>query len=377
MEMVRRCWRPLVHDYEIEESKRGDGLLWQRGLGQHMNGEFSMAMMQANGEMEDQCQLESGPLSSADTSIHGTFVGVYDGHGGAQASNFVNDKLFINLKKFVAEHQEISAGVIRKTFLVTDEDFMAKVKKQWPEEPQIASAGTCCLVGIICNGLLYTANAGDSRVVLGKFNRASREVEAVTLSDEHNARFESVREELRLLHPNDPDITVLKNRIWHVKGIIQISRSIGDVYLKKWEFNREPLPPKYRLQEPFHKPILRAEPSITVQMLQPEDRFLIFASDGLWEQLSSQEAVNIVNSNPRHGIAKRLIEAALQVAARKREMRYADLRKIDAGVRRHFHDDITVVVLFLDHQRIYDNNPSSFTGVPFSLKGGNHIAQRC
>ncbi|GAB2224172.1 hypothetical protein Droror1_Dr00004921 [Drosera rotundifolia] len=83
---------------------------------------------------------------------------------------------------------------------------------------------------------------------------------------------------------------------------------------------------------------------------EPEDRFLIFASDGLWERLSCQEAFNIVNSNPCHGITKRLIEATLQVAARKREMRYADLRKIDVGVRRHFHDDIIVVVLFLDQR---------------------------
>ncbi|GAB2272420.1 hypothetical protein Dimus_007245 [Dionaea muscipula] len=379
MEMVRRCWKPLVHDYrKTEDTRRDDGLLWHKGLGQHVNGEFSMAMMQANGEMEDQCQLESGPLSSDDSSLLGTFVGVYDGHGGAQAAHFVNDKMFHNLKKFGTEHQEISAGVIRKAFMATDEDYMAKAKEERLEQPQIASAGSCCLVGIICNGLLYTANAGDSRVVLGKFNRASREVEAVTLSDEHNARFQSVREELRSLHPHDTDIVVLKNKVWRVKGIIQISRSIGDVYLKNWEFNREPLPPKYRLPEPFNKPILKAEPSVSVKMLQPEDRFLIFASDGLWEQLSNQEAVNIVNSNPHHEIAKRLVEAALHVAARKREMRYTDLKKIDAGVRRHFHDDISVIVVFLDYHLVYDNNASSsFTGLPFSIKGGKRFTQCC
>lgn len=48
------------------------------------------------------------------------------------------------------------------------------------------------------------------------------------------------------------------------------------------------------------------------------------------------------------GSARRLIKVALQRAAKKREMRYSDLKKIDRGVRRHFHDDITVVVLFLD-----------------------------
>lgn len=52
------------------------------------------------------------------------------------------------------------------------------------------------------------------------------------------------------------------------------------------------------------------------------------------------------------GSAKRLVKAALQEAARKREMRYSDLRKIDKKVRRHFHDDITVIVLFLNHDLI-------------------------
>jgi hypothetical protein len=48
------------------------------------------------------------------------------------------------------------------------------------------------------------------------------------------------------------------------------------------------------------------------------------------------------------GSARRLVKAALQEAAKKREMRYSDLKKIDRGVRRHFHDDITVIVVFLD-----------------------------
>ncbi|KAF9596377.1 hypothetical protein IFM89_009725 [Coptis chinensis] len=58
---------------------------------------------------------------------------------------------------------------------------------------------------------------------------------------EHNASNESVREELRTLHPDDSQIVVLKHKVWHVNDLIQISRSIGDAHLKKAEFNREPL----------------------------------------------------------------------------------------------------------------------------------------
>lgn len=71
------------------------------------------------------------------------------------------------------------------------------------------------------------------------------------------------------------------------------------MYLKKAEFNREPLYAKFRLREPFKRPILSSEPSISEHQLQPHDQFIIFASDGLWEHLSNQEAVDIVQNHPR------------------------------------------------------------------------------
>lgn len=55
------------------------------------------------------------------------------------------------------------------------------------------------------------------------------------------------------------------------------------------------------------------------------------------------------------GIAKRLLKAALTEAARKREMRYDDLKKVEKGIRRFFHDDITVVVIFIDHELLGRN----------------------
>lgn len=69
------------------------------------------------------------------------------------------------------------------------------------------------------------------------------------------------------------------------------------------------------------------------------------------------------------GSAKRLVKAALQEAAKKREMRYSDLKKIDRGVRRHFHDDITVIVVFLDSNHV--SRASSAAKFPnISVRGG-------
>lgn len=343
MKLLKSCWRPWP-----EVSRASHDLLWCKDSGKHSLGDFSMAVVQANNLLEDQSQIESGSLSFSDSGPSGTFVGVYDGHGGPETSKFVNEHLFNHLKRFATEQQSISEDVIKSAFRATEEGFQAVVEEQWPVKPQIAAVGSCCLVGVISAGHLYIGNAGDSRVVLCSIERSTGGVVPVQLSVEHNAGIESVRKELRSLHPDDPQIVVLKHNVWRVKGLIQVSRSIGDLYLKKAEFNREPLLAKYRLRQPMRKPILSAEPTTCVHRIQPSDLFLIFASDGLWEQMSNQEAVEIVHRNPRKGSARRLVRAAMQEAARKREMRYSDLKKIERGIRRHFHDDITVVVMFLD-----------------------------
>jgi pyruvate dehydrogenase phosphatase len=59
------------------------------------------------------------------------------------------------------------------------------------------------------------------------------------------------------------------------------------------------------------------------------------------------------------GIARRLVKAALKEAARKREMRYNDITKLEKGVRRFFHDDITVVVVFIDHGLLQEGSASA------------------
>lgn len=118
----------------------------------------------------------------------------------------------------------MSADVIKNAYLATEEEFLSTVKKQWEIKPQMASVGSCCLVGVVCNGLLYIANAGDSRVVLGRASGGNeKDVKAIQLSSEHNANLESVRQELHSLHPDDPQIVVLKHNVWRVKGIIQVS----------------------------------------------------------------------------------------------------------------------------------------------------------
>ncbi|CAN6467980.1 unnamed protein product [Victoria cruziana] len=326
---------------DVAEEGR-EGLLRYRDLGRHAFGEFSTAIVQGNQVLEDQSQIESGPF--------GTFVGVYDGHGGAEAARYVRENIFQHFKRFLSDAEVMSPAIVDRAIQETEDGFTALVSERWTTKPQMATVGSCCLVGVICQRTLHVANLGDSRVVLGKY--VGREIAAIQLSTEHNANQEAVRQELKAMHPDDPQIVILKHGVWRIKGIIQVSRSIGDVYLKHPQFSGESINGKFKVPEPVKMPVLTANPSIVSLNLRPCDSFLIFASDGLWEHLSNEKAVEIVHGHPTAGSAKRLVKAALQEAARKREMRYADLRKIDRKVRRHFHDDITVIVLFLNHDLI-------------------------
>lgn len=63
-----------------------DGLLWTVDLKPHATGEYSIAVVQANSTLEDQAQVL--------TSSSATYVGVYDGHGGPDASRFITNHLF-------------------------------------------------------------------------------------------------------------------------------------------------------------------------------------------------------------------------------------------------------------------------------------------
>lgn len=80
MLMLRSCYRCLGR------RGGGDGLMWHSDLKPHASGDYSIAVVQANSCLEDQSQVFTSPSA--------TYVGVYDGHGGPEASRFVNKHLF-------------------------------------------------------------------------------------------------------------------------------------------------------------------------------------------------------------------------------------------------------------------------------------------
>ncbi|XP_031494221.1 probable protein phosphatase 2C 43 [Nymphaea colorata] len=327
------------------DEDKDDPSFWSKTLRPHPLGEFSIAVLQASETMEDHAQVE--------TSRHGTFIGVYDGHVGDDASRFVVEHLFPTFVKFVKEGMSVG-DAIRESFSSTDEEFLEMVGRTREAKPLMAATGSCCLVGIVLAcGTVYVANAGNSRAVLGGFldSHIPKDFVVEQLSEDHLASTsDSVKQSpVSPAQLGDPNIVELNTG---ARGFVQGTRAIGDAYLKKQEFSLPPEYPRFRRPEPLTRPLSTAEPSIRAHSLQPNDRFLIFASSGLWEHLSNQEAAEIVLRNPREGIARRLIRAAIKVAEKKSGVRYAIMKLLGEGGRLACHNDITVVVVYTDHEMI-------------------------
>lgn len=323
-------------------------MLWSTvDSGKHILNEYSTAVVQGNLHLEDYIQVDKFMFCDI-----GTFVGIYDGHGGHDASRFIYNHLFRHILKiaFKTQSGRITEDVLRRAFAETEAVFLQEVADAYANDPQIAAVGSCCLVGFVqYSGTLYVAQLGDSRAVIGYIDR-SNNIIAEQLTREHNADKEEVRLELQTAHPDDPSIVEHKNGAWRVKGISKVSRSIGDAYMKSpnYEITSNP---RFQFDRLIRYPVLTAEPSIYTRVLRRNDQFVIFASHGLWEHLSNEEAVDIVRRHPREGIAKRLIQRAQENVARARDITYEDLKRVEKGKRREYHDDISVVVLYLDQIR--------------------------
>ena len=90
------------------------------------------------------------------------------------------------------------------------------------------------------------------------------------------------------------------------------------------------------------------------RQLTPSDKFIVLASDGVWDYLSDQDAVDIVTHARLHNMdpAAAVRQAALEIAAHECDMKLEELLALPPGrQRRYRHDDTTCVVLELPYKK--------------------------
>ncbi|KAM3918339.1 pyruvate dehydrogenase [acetyl-transferring]-phosphatase 2, mitochondrial [Leptodactylus fuscus] len=167
---------------------------------------------------------------------------------------------------------------------------------------QIAFSGATACVSHIDGVNLHVANTGDCRAILG-VQDDSGAWSAVPLTADHNAFNKSEVQRVLSEHPPSEEETVVTDQ--RLLGILMPFRAFGDVRFKwseelqqsilKNACDVEPLNIYQYYPANYHTPpYLTAKPEVTYHKLRPQDKFLIMASDGLWDMLENQEVVRLV-----------------------------------------------------------------------------------
>lgn len=242
---------------------------------------------------------------------------VFDGHAGWQTADLLERQLLplvqqcLSQIKLTEKDQSIPEELIQHTITKAFVDFDSSIIERAQETSQSelplqekmqrllpAFAGSCALLSLYdpVTSRLHVACTGDSRAVLGRKNADGR-WEAVSLSIDQTGSNADEVARIYQEHPGEEDI--VKNG--RVLGLM-VSRAFGD---GRWKLPLELqkdirerfhgpalLTPKFNVQTP---PYVTAEPVVTTTTIaSKEPSFLILATDGMWDTLSNQQAVDLV-----------------------------------------------------------------------------------
>jgi len=305
-------------------------------------------------------------------SPSGDFAAVFDGHGGPSVSLYLRKNLHpyvqaillgvvtpcdelamtnttVDVEKTLSE-EETSCPVTTVGSIPTCTDFTAalesaleKIDRELEPMSDLSEQGSTAVVvwihedklqqtpgsqmegirnptttsskGIHGRRALVVANIGDSRAVL------CRDGIALELTRDHKpndpiekTRIEQLGGEVMWcgeIHPMIGQPVELCG-YYRVNGNLAVARAVGDV---------------------ADRPYITAEPDMmTFPIEEEKDEFIILASDGLWDVVTSHEAIDFVQRHiqqgfPRDEVATRMVEESL---------------------RRRTIDNVTIVIIWLD-----------------------------
>lgn len=224
------------------------------------------------------------------------FYGVFDGHGGKHAADFVCS----NLARFIVEDEDFPREIekaLSSAFLQTDAAFADACSVN-----SSLASGTTALAALVVGRSLLVANAGDCRAVLccrGK---------AIEMSRDHkpSCNREKVRIEASGGYVYDG----------YLNGQLNVARAIGDWHMEGMKAC-DGLGP------------LSAEPEVMIRNLTEEDEFLIIGCDGIWDVFRSQNAVDF---------ARRKLQEHNDPVTCCKEL-------VDEAIKRKSGDNLSVVVI--------------------------------
>ncbi|GBF93577.1 phosphatase 2C catalytic [Raphidocelis subcapitata] len=168
--------------------------------------------------------------------------------------------------------------------------------------------GSTALVAVVGRREVHLAHCGDSRAVL------CRRGAAIALTADHKPDRKDEAARVRALGGR----VVFKAGAHRVMGLLAMSRALGDHLLR---------------------PYVSPDPEVTCFQRSLDDGLLLLATDGLWDSLAPQEAVNLALRSAHR--------ARERGASRTAACRIASSVLTRAAVQRGSRDNITVVVVHL------------------------------
>lgn len=270
------------------------------------------------------------------------FLAIYDGHGsrGKHVSEFVNKRISKYFKDNATEIERLSdknhiATVFKRSFGLTEQKLLNS------SGINVTNSGTCCIDLLIYKDLCFIANLGDSRAVLCRKGKDDQ-IGVIELSKDHKPTREE--EKTRILEMGGMIDTMYYRgepvgpmRVWdqdRASGVA-MTRAMGDTQKKRVG--------------------LISEPEVHRIDLNPNDKFIIVGSDGLWDVMTSKEAVSFVNNYVESGKPKDEIGTAITKEAQIR------WKKTESEKGEPYCDDITVIIAFLHFDEQAQDVPTMST----------------
>eukprot|EP00554_Chaetoceros_debilis_P010934 CAMPEP_0194109230 /NCGR_PEP_ID=MMETSP0150-20130528/8761_1 /TAXON_ID=122233 /ORGANISM="Chaetoceros debilis, Strain MM31A-1" /LENGTH=1291 /DNA_ID=CAMNT_0038798141 /DNA_START=50 /DNA_END=3925 /DNA_ORIENTATION=+ len=221
------------------------------------------------------------------------FYGVFDGHNGNLASKYASAAFYKRIVKPLSDvdddirHKRDWKSEVESEMGASFSELhmgVLEAMKMYPGE-SMSKSGTTASILFVSEHAVIIASVGDSRAVLsfgGSYNETQK-IGASQLTVDHKASNKLERERVESLG----GFVAKVGGTHRVNGTLVLTRSIGDAHLARY-LSRTPHVISMTKDEVKKKCGHSADDNFPC--------FIILASDGLWDEMSNEEAVAMVES---------------------------------------------------------------------------------
>eukprot|EP00801_Mesodinium_rubrum_P003522 Mrub_03522.p1 GENE.Mrub_03522~~Mrub_03522.p1 ORF type:complete len:472 (-),score=58.50 Mrub_03522:23-1378(-) len=256
---------------------------------------------------------------------------VFDGHGGDHCAQYAERNFLYYLMKYFYENPsyDINNALIYAIKSIED-NYTSKAREIYQRGIEYVTKNGVCLTACILhrptnidgtssinnNYTLSIANLGDCEV--GIVSQYGNIMSGKMIGTTHSTKNKNEREYLRKQFPNDTNIILKKNKkmekkedydlrnktgvsadgyddgensAYYVKEVLMPTRSLGDLYMKYDEFSNNKDKKKYNL---VNFPYIRSDPDIINIDIKNNDKYILLATDGLWDYLNIDDISLII-----------------------------------------------------------------------------------